>query len=134
MRERRATGQLAAMDRERFQDLVEQALLALPEQFREKLSNIDVQVEDYPSPDDLRAARAERGQTLLGLYRGVPLTRRGLGYNMVPPDRIIIFQRPIERASRGDEEIVERVGHVVRHEIAHHFGIDDESLRRMGAY
>jgi predicted Zn-dependent protease with MMP-like domain len=52
----------------------------------------------------------------------------------VPPDRIIIFQRPIERASRGDEEIVERVGHVVRHEIAHHFGIDDESLRRMGAY
>ena len=122
------------MDRERFQDLVAQALLALPEQFREKLSNIDVQVEDYPSPDDLRAARAERGQTLLGLYRGVPLTRRGLGYNMVPPDRIIIFQRPIERASRGDEEIVERVGHVVRHEIAHHFGIDDESLRRMGAY
>jgi len=71
---------------------------------------------------------------LLGLYRGVPLTRRGLGYNMVPPDRIIIFQRPIERVSRGDEEIVERVGHVVRHEIAHHFGIDDESLRRMGAY
>ena len=122
------------MDRERFQDLVEQALLALPEQFREKLSNIDVQVEDYPSPDDLRVSRAGRGQTLLGLYRGVPLTRRGLGYNMVPPDRIIIFQRPIERVSRGDEEIVERVGHVVRHEIALHFGIDDESLRRMGAY
>jgi predicted Zn-dependent protease with MMP-like domain len=122
------------MDRERFQELVEQALLALPEQFSEKLSNIDVQVEDYPSPDDLRAAGAGQGQTLLGLYRGIPLTRRGLGYNMVPPDRIIIFQRPIERVSRSDEEIVERVGHVVRHEIAHHFGIDDESLRRMGAY
>jgi predicted Zn-dependent protease with MMP-like domain len=122
------------MDRERFEELVEQALLDLPEQFQEKLSNIDVEVEDYPGPDDLRAARARSGQTLLGLYRGVPLTRRGLGYNMVPPDRIVIFQRPIERTCRSDEEIVERVGHVVRHEIAHHFGIDDEALRRMGAY
>jgi predicted Zn-dependent protease with MMP-like domain len=122
------------MDRERFEELVERALLALPEQFSERLSNIDVEVEDYPSPDDLRVARARRGQTLLGLYRGVPVTRRGLGYNMVPPDRIIIFQRPIELTCRSDDEIVERVGHVVRHEIAHYFGIDDETLRRMGAY
>ena len=122
------------MDRERFEELVEQALNALPEGFQEKLSNVDVEVEDYPSPDDLRAAKARTGQTLLGLYRGVPLTRRGLGYNMVPPDRIIIFQSPIERTCRSDDEIVERVGHVVRHEIAHHFGIDDDALRRMGAY
>jgi len=122
------------MDRERFEGLVERALLELPDQFRERLSNIDVEVEDYPSPDDLRAARARRGQILLGLYRGIPVTRRGLGYNMVPPDRIIIFQQPIEMVCRSDDEIVERVGHVVRHEIAHHFGIDDEALRRMGAY
>lgn len=122
------------MDRERFLGLVERALLALPEQFRDKLSNIDIQVEDYPSPDDLRAAGTRRSQMLLGLYRGIPLNRRGLGYNLVPPDRIIIFQRPIERVSGSDDEIVERVGRVVRHEIAHHFGIDDESLRRMGAY
>jgi predicted Zn-dependent protease with MMP-like domain len=122
------------MERERFEDLVEKALLELPEQFRERLSNIDVEVEEYPSPDDLRVARTRRGQMLLGLYRGIPVTRRGLGYNMVPPDRIIIFQRAIEMSCRSDEEIVERVGHVVRHEIAHHFGIDDEALRRMGAY
>jgi len=122
------------MERERFEELVGQALLDLPEEFQDKLSNIDVEVEDYPNSDDLRAARARSGQTLLGLYRGVPLTRRGLGYNMVPPDRIIIFQSPIERTCRSDDEIVERVGHVVRHEIAHHFGIDDDALRRMGAY
>jgi predicted Zn-dependent protease with MMP-like domain len=122
------------VEKESFQELVRQALLSLPEVFRERLSNVDIEVEDYPSPDDLRATRAKRGQTLLGLYRGVPLTRRGLGYTMVPPDRIVIFQRPIERACRSDEEIVERVAHTVRHEIAHHFGIDDESLRRMGAY
>jgi predicted Zn-dependent protease with MMP-like domain len=122
------------MDRGRFEELVQQALLSLPGEFREKLSNIDVEVEDYPRPDDLRAAGVGRGQTLLGLYRGVPVSRRGLGYNMVVPDRVIIFQRPIELTCSSDEEIVEKVGHVVRHEIAHHFGIDDEELRRMGAY
>jgi len=122
------------MDRGRFEGLVERALLELPEQFRERLSNIDVEVEDYPTGDDLRVARARRGQMLLGLYRGVPVTRRGLGYNMVPPDRIVIFRRAIEMTCRSDDEVVERVGHVVRHEIAHHFGIDDEALRRMGAY
>jgi len=122
------------MDRGRFEGLVERALLELPEQFRERLSNIDVEVEDYPTGDDLRVAPARRGQMLLGLYRGVPVTRRGLGYNMVPPDRIVIFRRAIEMTCRSDDEVVERVGHVVRHEIAHHFGIDDEALRRMGAY
>ncbi len=122
------------MEREQFEELVERALLALPDEFRERLSNIDVEVEDLPSADDLRVSGARRGQTLLGLYRGVPQSRRGLWYNFVPPDRIIIYQRPIEFACRSSEEVVEKVGHVLRHEIAHHFGIDDEALRRMGAY
>ena len=122
------------MDREHFEALVEQALNALPKEFGEKLSNIDIEVEDFPSADDLRGGRVGPGKTLLGLYRGVPLTRRGMGYGMVPPDRIIIFQRPIEMNCHSDEEVVKRVGHVVLHEIAHFFGIDDEALRRMGAY
>ncbi|MGD0115308.1 MAG: metallopeptidase family protein [Dehalococcoidia bacterium] len=122
------------MERGQFEELVERALEELPEQFRERLSNIDVEVEDYPSADDLRVSGARRGQTLLGLYRGVPQTRRGIWYNFVPPDRIIIYQRPIELSCRNSEEIVEKVGHVFRHEIAHHFGIDDETLRQMGAY
>jgi len=122
------------MEREQFEELVGRALEELPEQFRERLSNIDVEVEDYPSADDLRVSGARRGQTLLGLYRGVPQTKRGIWYNLVAPDRIIIYQRPIESVCRSDAEIIERVGHVVRHEIAHHFGIDDEALRQMGAY
>jgi predicted Zn-dependent protease with MMP-like domain len=122
------------MERERFEELVQKALDELPEQFRERLSNIDIEVEEYPSAADLRVAGVRPGQTLLGLYRGTPQTRRGSGYNLVVPDRILIFQRPIERLSRSDEEIVDRVGHVVRHEIAHHFGIDDDALHRMGAY
>jgi predicted Zn-dependent protease with MMP-like domain len=122
------------MERERFEELVERALEALPEQFQERLSNVDIEVEEYASAADLRVAGAKPGQTLLGLYRGTPQTRRGSGYNLVVPDRIVIFQRPIERLGRSDDEIVERVGHVVRHEIAHHFGIDDDALHRMGAY
>jgi predicted Zn-dependent protease with MMP-like domain len=122
------------MERERFEELVGKALDELPEQFRERLSNIAVEVADYPTPDELRRGHVPRGHTLLGQYQGVPVTRRGMGYNMVVPDRIIIYQGPIERTCRSDEEIVERVGHVVRHEIAHHFGIDDDALRRMGAY
>jgi len=66
--------------------------MELPEQFSERLSNVDVEVEDYPSPDDLRVARTRRGQTLLGLYRGTPQTRRGSGYNLVVPDRILILE------------------------------------------
>jgi predicted Zn-dependent protease with MMP-like domain len=122
------------MEREQFEELVERALAALPDEFRERLSNVDVEVEDFPSGDDLRVSGAHRGQTLLGLYRGVPQSRRGIWYNFVPPDRIIIYQRPIELGSRSAEEIVDKVGHVLRHEIAHHFGIDDDALRRMGAY
>jgi predicted Zn-dependent protease with MMP-like domain len=122
------------MEKSHFEKLVEQAILALPDEFRERLSNIDIEVEDYPSPNDLRVKDLKPGQTLLGVYHGVPVSRRGLGYNMVTPDRIIIFQGPIERVSRSDDEVVERVGRVVRHEIAHHFGIDDDALRRMGAY
>ncbi len=122
------------MEREQFEKLVERALEELPEQFRERLSNIAIEVEDYPTADDLRVARVGRGHTLLGLYRGVPQTKRGIWYNLVAPDRIIIYQRPIEATCRTDEQVVDRVSHVVRHEIAHHFGIDDDALRKMGAY
>lgn len=134
MIEARRTDGRPKMDRERFEELVDKALMALPEGFRDRLSNVDIQVEDYPTFDDLRVAGAGRNQMLLGLYRGVPLTRRGLGYNLVPPDRIVIFQRPIERLCRTEEEVVERVARTLRHEIAHHFGIDDAALRKMGAY
>ena len=71
------------------------------------------------------------GRTLLGLYQGIPLTRRTSGYNLVSPDRIIIFQRPLELTSRGDDDLVKRVRDTVVHEIAHHFGISDERLQEM---
>ena len=121
------------MDKERFENLVAQAIEELPEEFREKLQNIDVVIEDYPSRAQLRRAHLGQGLMLLGLYEGVPLTRRGSSYGMVPPDKITIFKNNIEIKCPGSNEkdIRDEVQRTVHHEIAHHFGIGDARLRQI---
>ena len=119
------------MERERFEDLVFKALSELPVEFQERLENIDVVVEDSPSPSQLARVGVRRGSDLLGLYEGVPQTRRTHGYSLVPPDKITIFRKPIEARCRGDKEIGQEVQRVVRHEIAHHFGIGDRRLAEL---
>ena len=107
------------------------ALEALPEEFRTRLENIVVVVADRPTPAQLSRTQLKRGYTLLGLYQGVPLTKRTHSYGMVPPDKITIFQKPIESICRGDVEITAEIQRVVQHEIAHHFGIDDARLKEI---
>jgi predicted Zn-dependent protease with MMP-like domain len=119
------------MDRERFEELVVEALAELPAEFQEKLENIDVVIADKPTPQQLTRMGLRYNETLLGLYEGVPLTKRGRGYGMVPPDKITIFQKPIEAQCRHDREITREVQRVVQHEIAHYFGIGEASLRRI---
>ena len=116
------------MDRERFEWLVARAIEALPDEFISRLENVDVVVEDYPNQGQLTRTGLKRGQTLLGLYEGVPQTRRGAHYGLVPPDKITIFQKPIEAKCRYNAEIKDEIQRVVKHEIAHHFGIDDARL------
>jgi predicted Zn-dependent protease with MMP-like domain len=101
------------------------ALDALPPGLRRAMSNVEIVVEDEPPP----------GSRLLGLYQGVPLTRRGSSYSGVPPDKITVFRGPIERLSGGHEERLRAlIGRVVLHEIAHHFGISDERLIELDRY
>lgn len=119
------------VDRERFRKLVTEAISSLPEEFSRRLENVDVVVADWPSPQQLAGARLGRGQMLLGLYQGVPQTRRGRGYGMVAPDKISIFQKPIEARCRSEAEITAEIGRVVRHEIAHHFGTGEDKLREL---
>jgi predicted Zn-dependent protease with MMP-like domain len=119
------------MDRERFEELVAKAVQALPEEFLARLENITIVVEDLPSRYQLARAGLKRGQTLLGLYEGVPLTKRGGHYGMVVPDKITIFQKPIEFRCRNDAEITTEIQAVVQHEIAHHFGISDARLSQL---
>lgn len=120
------------MDSKKFEWLVARAIEDLPEEFRERLENIDVVVADVPTATQLRALGGRRGGTLLGLYEGVPLTRRSHGYGFVTPDKVTIFQRPIESICKNDLQIIAEVQRVVQHEIAHHFGINDDRLRELG--
>jgi predicted Zn-dependent protease with MMP-like domain len=119
------------MDRESFERLVARAVDDLPEEFLERLENIDIVVEDYPTPNQLLKLGMEPGETLLGLYEGVPRTRRGGHYGLVPPDKITIFQRSIEAKCRYGGNISAEVQRVVKHEIAHHFGISDARLHQL---
>ena len=119
------------MEREKFEALVARALENLPPEFKSKLENVDIVVEDWPTPRQLRKVKLSHPGQLLGLYQGVPQTRRGRGYGMVLPDKISIFRKPIEAQCRFGEEIEAKIGEVVRHEIAHHFGTDEKTLRRI---
>jgi predicted Zn-dependent protease with MMP-like domain len=119
------------MERQKFEALVIRAIEALPAEFKSKLENVDVLVEDWPSPQQSSRLRLRSRAQLLGLYEGVPQTRRDRGYNLVLPDKITIFQKPIEAICRSEQEIEAEIGRVVRHEIAHHFGIGDETLYKI---
>jgi predicted Zn-dependent protease with MMP-like domain len=121
------------MDRERFESLVVRAVEELPAEFQEKLENIDVVVEDQPTRHQLGQSGTRGGYTLLGLYEGVPLTERTSSYGLVAPDKITIFQKTIEAECAGgsDAGIQAEIQRVVRHEIAHHFGLDDARLKEI---
>jgi len=120
------------MEQERFEELVRRAVDNLPEEFLERMDNVDIMVEDYPTATQMRKARVSRGSILLGLYEGVPRTRRSSAYGMVLPDKITIFRKSIEAKCRNDDEIIAEIKRVVLHEVAHHFGIGDDRLRELG--
>jgi predicted Zn-dependent protease with MMP-like domain len=108
-----------------FERSVQEAIDALPADLRAAMSNVEIVVEDEPPA----------GQPLLGLYQGVPLTRRTSWYGNVPPDKISIYRGPLERHYGGDPVALQsQIRRVVLHEIAHHFGISDERLRELDRY
>jgi predicted Zn-dependent protease with MMP-like domain len=110
---------------ERFQEYAREALDALPPDLRSEMSNVEIVVEAEPPA----------GQPLLGLYQGIPLTRRGSYYSGALPDKITIYRGPLERLYGQDQETLRRqVKRVVLHEIAHHFGISDERLVEIDRY
>ncbi len=129
------SGIMSSMDAtEDFEDLVAEALEELPEFFRAHLDNVIVVVEEWPDRGTLHSAGVRYPSQLLGFYHGVPQTGRTSYYGLVTPDKISIYQRPIELQCNSREELRNMVKHVVLHEIAHHFGIDDDRLKTIGAY
>ncbi len=123
------------MDRESFEDLVEQVIESIPEDFARELErgNVGVTVQDRPGAGEVEAMGLADGLALLGLYHGVPPTERGLGYSLVLPDNITIYKEPVETYARQTGRRVDDVvREVVLHEVAHHFGLPDDRLRELG--
>lgn len=112
-----------------FDGLVQQAYRQLPASVRQTLDNVDISVEECPSPEDFDALSEEA--TLFGLYTGVPLTERA-GYEPTLPDRIIVFRRPILESCATTEEVVQEIRITLWHEVGHFLGLDEDDLHRLG--
>ena len=123
--------EIGSMQKDRFIALVVKVIDELPLEFQNRLENVDVVVVDWPTSRQLSSLKLRSRDQLLGLYEGVPQTKRGRHYGMVVPDKITIFQKPIEAKARSEKEIEMEIEKVVHHEIAHHFGSSEETLRRL---
>lgn len=119
------------MTKERFEKLVEEALRDIPRSFRAEMKNVAVLVEDEPPGHVLEEMEIEPPDSLFGLYQGTPLPERGWAYGNALPDRIFIYQRPIEEACEDDEEIRECVAETVIHEFGHYFGLSEEEIEEI---
>lgn len=123
------------ISRRRFEEIVVEAMDEIPETLWNVIDNMVVTVEEWPSRRQIESVGLPLGNTLLGLYEGVPLTKRTTHYGLTPPDKITIFRGPILQFCPPDEDAIRtQIRRTVLHEIAHHFGISDERLIELGAY
>jgi len=117
------------MKKEDFEKLVKEGIEDIPEKFLKKLDNVEIVVEEEPRPHQLESLKRSQGIRLLGLYQGIPQTKR-CHYGEVLPDKITIFQKPIEEIALSEKEIKKIVKNTVWHEIAHHFGMTEEQIKK----
>jgi predicted Zn-dependent protease with MMP-like domain len=116
------------MTRDDFRELVNEALEGIPAHFRDALRNIAIVVEDEPSNAQLSETGIEPPDTLLGLYEGTPLTERQWAHGNTLPDKITLFQGPIEDASDDEDDVIVAIGETLIHEIGHYFGLSEEEI------
>lgn len=117
------------MERSEFEALVLEALEAIPEEFRKKMENVEILVQDLPE-ESVRLKGKRRPPSLLGLYQGVPLSKRGVYYSAALPDKIVLYQKAIESISSSREDIKRGIKEVIIHEVGHHFGLSENDLSR----
>lgn len=116
---------------QQFEDLINQSMDELPQEYIRGMKNVVVTFDDYPSEEQRQKQKLRHDQTLFGLYEGIPLTKRGSGYNMVLPDKITIFKGPLARASYDMANLKAQVKHTLWHEIAHHFGLGHDRIHEI---
>ena len=119
------------MTRQQFSALVEEALLEIPRRFRDAMTNVAIVVEDEPPPHVLEELEVEPGDSLFGLYQGTPLTERSWAHGNALPDRISIYQGPIEESCANDDEVRDCVAETVIHEFGHYFGMSEEEIEEI---
>jgi predicted Zn-dependent protease with MMP-like domain len=119
------------VQRRAFDALVADALASIPREFRKAMSNLAISVEAEPSKELLAQMDIEPPDTLLGLYQGTPLTERTSQYGNTLPDRILLFQGPLERASEDEDDLVVAIGETLIHEIGHYFGLSEEAIEEI---
>lgn len=119
------------MNRDEFRLMVDRALLGIPQDFRDALQNIAIVIEDEPTPDQLAEVGIEPPETLLGLYQGTPLTERHWAHGNTLPDKVTLFQWPIEDASEDEDDLVVAIGETLIHEIGHYFGLSEEEIEHI---
>jgi predicted Zn-dependent protease with MMP-like domain len=122
------------VDRERFEQVAQEVWDGLPENLKKKIENVHIVVEDEPSAETLRKSAVGRGALLLGLYEGIPLSKRGSYYGTYPtlPDKITLYQRSIEAVTHSEARLREKIHDVLIHEIAHYFGMTEREVREAG--
>ena len=118
------------MELEQFEELVDKGIAEIPQKFLKKLKNVAVVVEDEPNEEQTKKLKLRKNYTLFGLYEGVPQIKRSAYYSALP-DKITVFKRPIEQFAQSPDEIKEIVKNTVWHEIAHHFGFNEEEVRKI---
>ncbi len=116
---------------DQFEQLINQSMDELPQEYIRGMKNVAVTFDDLPSPEQRQKQQLRQNQTLFGLYEGIPLTKRGSGYNLVLPDKITIFKGPISQASPDLIALKRQVKHTLWHEIAHHFGLDHDRIHEI---
>ena len=119
------------MEREKFEKLAEEALAQIPKKFKKLISNLAVIVEEKASREIFEKTGSTPLSSILGHYHGVPFKHRGPFYGNIPPDVIVIYQKPIESICSTEEEIKKKVREVVFHEIGHYFGLSEKELREI---
>jgi predicted Zn-dependent protease with MMP-like domain len=117
---------------EEFEELVDEALESIPPPFEPYMEGLAVDVEPMPDKETLDEMRLRDPRSLLGLYRGTPLTARSVEQSLRLPDSIVIYQRNIERMCRTRQQLVEQIRKTILHEVGHHFGMNERELREMG--
>jgi len=119
------------MTRQQFRQLVDEALETIPQRFRDAMQNIAIVIEDDPTPGQLEEVGIEPPDTLLGLYEGTPLTERAWGHGNALPDKVTLFQGPIEDSSDNEDDTVVCIGETLIHEIGHYFGLSEEEIEEI---